>query len=64
LVSEGEGDGTPTLLDDQRGAADAKGKTPPSIKSISADQGTPSKGTSPDMKEKAKVEGMERDPLP
>jgi hypothetical protein len=63
-VSEGEGDGTPTPSDDRRGAADGKEETPPSIKSTSADQGTPLKGTLSDKKEKAKEEGMEPDPSP
>jgi hypothetical protein len=54
LVSEGAGDGTPTPSDDQRGAADAKEETPPSNKSTSADQWTPSKGTWSDKEEKAK----------
>jgi hypothetical protein len=63
-VSGWEGDGTPTPSDNRRGAADVKEETPPSIKSISADQETPSKRTWPDRKEKAKVEGMETDPSP
>jgi hypothetical protein len=44
-VSEGDGDGPPTPSDDRRGTTDAKEEIPPSIKSTSADQGTPSKGT-------------------
>jgi hypothetical protein len=62
-VSEGEGDGPPTPSDGRRGAADAKKKLP-SIKSNPADQGTPSKETWPDRKEKAKVEGIDTDPSP
>jgi hypothetical protein len=63
-VSEGEEDGTPTASGDRRGASDAKEVTPPSIKSMSADQGTTSKGTWPDRKKKSRVEGMETDPSP
>jgi hypothetical protein len=53
-VSEGEGDATNTPSDDRRGAVDAKEEIPPTIKSTSADQGTPSKGIWSDKKEKAK----------
>jgi hypothetical protein len=63
-ITEGEVEGTPTPSDNRRGAADAKEETLPSIKSISADQGTPSKRTWPDRKEKSKVEGIETDPPP
>jgi hypothetical protein len=63
-VSEGEGDGTPTHLDDQGGATDAREEIPPTTKSTSADQGTSLKGTWSDKKETAKEEGMETDPLP
>jgi hypothetical protein len=63
-VSEREGYGTPTPSNDQRGAADAKEKTPLNIKSTSADQGTPSMGTWSDKKEKAEGEGMAKRPPP
>jgi hypothetical protein len=63
-VSEVERDSTLTPSDDRRGAADEKEETLRSIKSISADQGTPTKGTCPDRKQKSRVEGMETDPLP
>jgi hypothetical protein len=59
--SEGEGDGTPTPSDDQREAVDAKEETP-SIKLSTADQGTPSKGTWSDKKEKAKEGGWRQTP--
>jgi hypothetical protein len=62
-VSEGEGDRTPTPSDDQRGAADAKEETS-SIKSTSADQETPLKGTLSEKKKRVKEEGMETDPSP
>jgi hypothetical protein len=39
-VSEGEGDGHSTTSDDWRRATDVKEEITPSIKSISADQGT------------------------
>jgi hypothetical protein len=55
---------SPTLSDDQRGAADAKEETPPSTKSTSADQETPLKETLSDKKEKAEDKGMKTDPSP
>jgi hypothetical protein len=63
-VSEGEGDGLPTRSDDRGGPTYAKEEITPSIKSTSADQGTPSEGTWSDNKENAKEEGMETDPPP
>jgi hypothetical protein len=59
-VSEGEGDGQSTPSADCRRATGAKKVITPSIKSISADQGTLKKGTWSDNKEKTKEEGMER----
>jgi hypothetical protein len=63
-VSEGKEDGTPTPLDNQRGAADAKEENPPCTKSTSADQRIASKETWSDKKEKANEQGMETDPSP
>jgi hypothetical protein len=63
-VSEGEGDDIHTPSDDQRGAAVTEEEIPLSIKSTSAEQGTPSKGTWPDKRQRVKEEGMETDPFP
>jgi hypothetical protein len=63
-VSEGEGDDIPTPSDDLRGAAETKEEIPLRIKSTSADQGSPSKGSRSDKTERAKEEGMETDPSP
>jgi hypothetical protein len=60
-VSEEEGDGTPTPLDDRGGASDAREEISPSTKSTSAYQVTSLKGTWSDKKEIAK-EGMKTDP--
>jgi hypothetical protein len=51
-VSEGEGDDIPTSSDDQRGAVERKQEIPLNVKSTSADQGTPWKGTQFDKRER------------
>jgi hypothetical protein len=61
-VSEREGDDIPTPSDDFRGAVGTKEEIPLHIKSISADLGTPSKGTRSDKRERTENEGMEIDP--
>jgi hypothetical protein len=63
-VSEGGGGDITTSSDDQRGAIERKEKIPLRIKSTSADQGIPSKGTRSDKRERAKEEGMETDTSP
>jgi hypothetical protein len=50
-VSEGEGDNIPTPSGDLRGVVETKEEIPLNIKSTSADQGTPSKGTWSDKRE-------------
>jgi hypothetical protein len=68
LVSEGAGDGiattSKTRSDDHRGAAETEEEIPLSIQSYFADQGTPSKGTWSDKRERAKEKGMETDHSP
>jgi hypothetical protein len=63
-VSEGEGDDIPTPTDHWRGAAERRKEIPLNVKSTSADQGTPSKGTRSDKRERAEEEGMETDSCP
>jgi hypothetical protein len=63
LVSEGEGDDTPTPSDYQRGSAVTEEEIPLSIKSTSAEHRTPSKGTWSD-KRGAKEKWMQTDPSP
>jgi hypothetical protein len=46
------------------GAAETKEAIPPSTESTCAEQGTPSKGTWSDKKERAEGEGMETNPSP
>jgi hypothetical protein len=60
----GEGDDISIPSDDHRGVLDRKKEFPLKIKSISADQGTPSKGTWPDKRERAKEGGIDTDPFP
>jgi hypothetical protein len=58
-VCEVEGDDIPTPSDDLRGALETKEEIPLKIKSTSADQGTPSKGTWSDKTERAEEEEKE-----
>jgi hypothetical protein len=58
------GDDIPTPSDDLRGAVETKEEIHLNIKSTSADQGTSSKGTWSDKREKDEEEGRETDPSP
>jgi hypothetical protein len=61
IVSTKSVSDTPTPSDDQRGVLERKEKITLKVKSTSADQGTPSKGTRSAKRERAKEERMERD---
>jgi hypothetical protein len=64
LIRATDNQGLPTPSDDQRGAVEGKEKIPLNVKSTSADQVTPSKGTQSDKRDRVEEEGMETDPSP